>query len=46
MSVNDAGQEVLLTEMPQVKDAIIAYFQTIAGLPLQLSPSIDNMNYR
>ena len=33
MSVNDAGQEVLLTEEPQVKDAAISHFQTIAGLP-------------
>ena len=46
MSVNDAGQEVLLTEEPQVKDATIAHFQTIAGLPPQQSPSIDYMNDR
>src|ERR1043166_7616106 len=46
MSVNDAGQKVLLTEEPQVKDATIAYFQTIAGLPPRQSPSINNINNR
>ena len=46
MSINDAGQEVLLTNEPQVKVATISHFQTIAGLPLEEIPNIDDMNDR